>query len=347
MNIIGIDLAKNIFHVCVMNESGRVLRRKKVIRSKLLAYVLQQGPGIVALEACGGSHYWARLFSSFGYETRIMAAQFVKPFVKSNKNDEIDAEAICEASSRPQMRFVATRSEEQQDIQSLHRVKERLVKQRTALSNEIRGVLLEYGITLPKGIGQVRSRLPQVIAEHGVDKSSTWCELFNNLYLEFVELDKGISHYEKRLEIIAKENATCRKLLQIPGVGVMTATAVYAAVGNPRVFKNGRQFAAWLGLVPKQYSTGGKPKLGRISKRGDKYLRKLLVLGARSSAMATQQRIKKEAPLSATEDWFLRLAKRAGGNKAVVALANKTARKIWIVLNGEDFKQLEELALAA
>lgn len=339
-SIIGIDLAKNVFHVCIMNGAGRVLRRKRLARQELLNWVVQHGTGAVAFEACGGSHYWGRKFEELGFEVRMLPAQFVKPFVKSNKNDVVDAEAICEAASRPQMRKVALRSEDQQDIQNLHRVRERLTKSRTALVNEIRGLLLEYGIVIPKGINKARALLPEIIESlksHALRK-----ETFQRLYEELTELDAQIDHYESRLETFCKSNEVTKRLTGVPGVGAVSATAIYAAVGNPKEFKNGRQFAAWVGLTPKQYSTGGKTRLGRISKRGDKYLRKLLVLGARANAIAADRRLKKKTD-RATDRWLLQIANRRGGKRAVVALANKMARQIWVVLNGEPFKHHEEL----
>lgn len=342
-NIIGIDLAKNIFHVCVMTRNGRVLRRKKLSRSKLYDWIIKNCEGIIALEACGGAHYWSRRFRAAGFKTRIVAAQFVKPFVKSNKNDEIDSEAICEAASRPQMRFVSTRSEEQQDIQNLHRIRERLVRHRTGLSNEIRGLLLEYGIVIPKGISHVHSKLPVILEEVRDKHSALWQETFRELYREFCSLDKRIAHYEKRIVEVSKSNEICKQLLAIPGVGPLTATAIVGAVGNAKDFKNARQFSAWLGLVPRQLSTGGKTKLGRISKRGDKYLRKLLVLGARSCAIAAQNKLNKAKEPDLTSKWLFQLAKRRGCNRAIVALANKIARRIWMVLSGREFKSPEQL----
>jgi transposase len=344
MRIIGIDLAKSVFHVCVMNECGRVERRLRVHRGSLVEAVVKLGSGLVAFEACGGAHYWARRFKEHGYEVRIIAAQFVKPFVKSNKNDTIDAEAICEAASRPRMRFVSARSEEQQDTQNLHRIRERLVRGQVALSNEIRGLLLEYGIVIAKGMSQVRRKLLELVEAHGGARSGLWRETFTELYREFMYLDERIEHYEKRLRVAARSDERCKRLEEIPGVGYLTATAIVAAVGNPHDFKNGRQFAAWLGLVPKQNSTGGKVSLGRISKRGDKYIRKLLVQGASSSAIAAQRKNKQDT----TSRWLFKLASRRGGRRAVVALANKTARRIWVVLSGKDFKLQEEiLPLAA
>lgn len=344
MNIIGIDLAKDKFHLCVMNKEGRVLRRGRACRTNLVAAVLKQGPGIVAVEACGGANYWARCFKEHGYETRIMAAKFVKPFVKSNKNDVIDAEAICEAASRPQMRFVSARAEWQQDIQSLHRIRERLVREQVALSNETRGLLLEYGIVLPKGMSNIRNRVTELVETHAGSHSELWRETFSELYREFCDRDARIEHYERRLKGIARNDERCKRLEKIPGVGYLTATAFAAAVGNPHDFKNGRQFAAWLGLVPRQDSTGGKITLGRISKRGDKYKRKLLVQGACSLAFAAARKKKQDM----TSRWYFELAHRRGPKRAVVALANKMARMIWVVLSGKEFKLPEDLlSLAA
>lgn len=346
-NILGIDLAKNIFHVCEMNLQGKVVRRERLDRDQLSSWVVKHFKGVIAMEACGGSHYWARIFEALGYEVRIIAAQFVKPFVKSNKNDRIDAEAICEAASRPQMRFVAMRSEEQQDIQNIHRIRERLVCNRTALANEIRGLLLEYGITMAKGIKQIRSQLHSVLETHRERHSTLWHKTFMDLYREFSELDSRIEECDSSLKAISRANEACVRLEKIPGVGTTTATAIVAAVGSGKHFKNGREFAAWLGLVPRQHSTGGKSSLGRISKRGDPYIRRLLVLGARSVAVAAERKRNHKDPnkrsINRTSQWLFNLANRRGGNRAVVALANKTARRIWVVLKGEDFKQPEDL----
>lgn len=340
MNIIGIDLAKNTFSVCVMSERGKVLIRRTVSRGRLFEYVLQQGDGIVAMEACGGAHYWGRRFREAGFEVRLIAAQFVKPFVKSNKNDELDAEAICEAASRKQMRFVSLRSEWQQDIQNVHRVRERMVKQRTGLCNELRGLLLEYGIIIPKGITALRRALPEILdREHS--RSALWRETFLELFEELHGLDKRIAKLDERLEQLARDCEQCQRLLKIPGVGVLTATAVTAAVGDIREFKNGRQFAAWLGLVPSQHSTGGRTKLGRISKRGDRYLRKLLILGARSRGLSIGRSKKQDY----TSLWMLAVKERRGLNRALVAMANKTARTVWYVLAKDvEFREYQPLA---
>ncbi len=347
-NIIGIDLAKNVFHVCIMNRTGRVLRRHRTSRRQLFDFVVKHCEGVISVEACGGSHYWARRFKEAGFEVRVVPAQFVKPFVKSNKNDEIDAEAICEAASRPQMRFVSVRSEEQQDIQNLHRIRERMVRARTALGNEIRGFLLEYGIVIPKGLGHVRRALPALLEEQSTLRSPLWLRTFHELWEELKALDERISRHEQELSKISQDDALCQRLLEIPGVGELTATAIVAAVGDAKAFKNGRQFAAWLGLTPKQHSTGGKARLGHISKRGDKYLRKLLVQGARSSAIAAARRRNHKDTLkrnlTLTDKWFFKVAGRRGDGRAVVALANKNARRIWTVLaKKQDFKQPEQL----
>ncbi len=245
------------------------------------------------------------------------------------------------------MRFVSTRSAEQQDIQNLHRIRERLVKDRTALANAIRGLLLEYGIVVAKGIGKIRNGLHQIVEEHSGEHSPVWKATFLDLHDEFSALDTRIEHYEKQIRATARSNEDCKRLMAVPGVGEITATAIVAAVGDPTDFKNGRDFAVWLGLTPAQYSTGGRCRLGRISKRGDKYLRKLLVQGARACAIAASKKRNHKDPqrrvLNYTEKWLFQLEARRGGHKAVVALANKNARRIWVVLSGAEFKQPEEL----
>lgn len=342
-NIIGIDLAKSVFHVCVMNAQGRVLERKRLLRANLFEYVLKRGTGVVAFEACGGSQYLARRLEAEGFEVRQIAAKFVKPFVKSNKNDTVDAEAICEAASRPEMRFVSTRSEAQQDIQNLHRIRERLVRHRTGLSNEIRGFLMEYGIVIPQGIGYVRKRLHTIIEEQEGERSVLWRKTFLALYDEFTSVDERISGFEQDIKAITTENENCKRLKKVPGIGDIAATALVAAVGDANEYKNGRAFGASLGLVPRQISTGGKPRLGAISKRGDSYIRKTLILGAQALIIAATRKKNAEKPLNLTEQWLLKLAKEKGTNKAAVAMANKTARRAWHVLKGEEFMQPEQL----
>jgi len=345
-SIVGIDLAKNVFHVCVMNGAGRVQKRKRLRRKELFEWVTNHCTGVVAFEACGGAHYWARRFRSVGFEVRMIAGQFVKPYVKSNKNDEIDAEAICEAASRPQMRLVGVRSEEQQDIQNLHRVRERLVRQRTAVSNEIRGLLLEYGIVIQQGLSYVRNELHGIVEAHRGERGELWARTFLSLHEELCEVDEKVKRYTKELKTIAKQDPICRELLNIPAIGELGATAIVAAVGDVGVFKNGRQFAASFGVTPTQHSTGGKTRLGRISKRGNRYIRCLAVLGSQSQLRCAKRR-RAQGKDNSTDRWALALAARRGHNVAVVAYANKTLRRVWTVLSGEKFMQPEELSQMA
>src|ERR671918_751782 len=251
---VGIDLANKIFHLVGTDPTGKIVWRKQLTRHALLPFMAQLPPVTIGLEACCGAHYWARQLRHQGHQVKLMAPQFVKPFVKSNKNDMRDAEAIAEAVTRPTMRFVPIKDIDQQDIQALHRVRERLIGARTALINEVHGLMQEYGIVLPTGVSKFRQAV-----------------------VEKLETEK------EQLETLAKLHPECQRLMTIPGIGPITATALIAAVGDMGVFKNGRQFAAWLGLVPKQHSTGGQTHLLGISKRGDSYLRKLLIHGARAT----------------------------------------------------------------
>ena len=233
-------------------------------------------PCLIGLEACGGAHYWARKFSQMGHQVKLMSSQFVKPYVKSNKNDALDAQAICEAVTRPTMRFVAPKSIEQQDIQSLHRIRSNFVKQRTALINQIRGLLAEYGIIIAQGITQVRKKLPEIVEDANNDLSFYGRQLFNELLNTLRDLDKKVDHYNQQVEIVCKNNEICQRLVKIEGVGALTAIALVASIGDAQVFKNGREMSAFIGLVPKQHSSGGKTRLLGISKRGDRYLHCLL-----------------------------------------------------------------------
>src|SRR4029434_97592 len=276
MSVLGIDIAKRVFHAVGMDERGKIVLRKRLSRHDLMPFIAKLPPVLIGMEACGGAHYWARRFREHGHDVKLLAPQFVKPFVKSNKNDMRDAEAIAEAVTRPTMHFVPIKEVDQQDIQALHRVRERLIGARTALINEVHGLMLEYGIVLPKGVAKFRQAV--------VDKLTALShELFWKLVQEFVDLEKRIASYQEQLEGLATTHPECQRLMTIPGIGPITATALIAAVGDVGVFKNGRQFAAWLGLVPKQHSTGGQTRLLGISKRGDSYVRKLLIHGARAT----------------------------------------------------------------
>ena len=327
IKVLGIDLAKNSFQLHGVNESDKPALRKKLSRNKVTAFVAKLPPCLIGLEACGGAHYWARTFAKFGHEVRMIAPQFVKPYVKSNKNDAVDAEAICEAVQRPNMRFVPGKNIEQQDIQSMHRIRSLLVSRRTAQVNQIRGLLMEYGIVIPKGIAHVRKAIPEILEDAENSLTPIFRELLSGLYEEMVHLEKRIDTLEQKLQSISLQNKDCQRLLTIPGVGLLTATAMVAAVSDINVFKNGRELAAWLGLVPKQHSTGGKPTLMGISKRGDNYLRMLLIHGGRTVVRVAGKYQDKR------NRWISEVDQRRGKNISAVAVANKNARIAWALLS--------------
>ena len=281
---------------------------------------------VVAMEACRGSNYWGRKAKELGHTVRLIAPQFVKPFVKTNKNDANDAEAICEAASRPSMRFVPVKSVEQEDLQALHRVRERIVAEQVALVNQIRGLFEEYGYVLPQGVRVIRYRFLTELELAREGLTAMAYELLQQLYFEFKRLDQQVRYYTKKLCAICDQHPVCQRLTTIPGVGPLTATAIIAAAADPQNFKNGRQFAAWIGLVPRQNSSGGKTKLQGISKRGNVYLRKLLVHGARAALRCASGKSDKQSV------WVVKLKQHRGANKATVALANKNARIIWTLL---------------
>jgi len=335
MNVttIGIDLAKNVFHVHGADARGRCVFSVQLSRAKLAAFIANLPPCLIGMEACNGAHYWARRFRSMGHEVRLMNPQFVKPYVKSNKNDRNDAEAICEAVGRPSMRFVAVKTPAQQDRQALHRVRERLVGHRTALVNQTRGLLAEYGIVLGRQVAVLRRRLPEILEDGENELTGDSRTLFAELYEELLELEQRIAPLSERITREANDNELCQRLQALDGVGPIIASAVTASVGDARVFRNGRQFAASFGLVPRQYSTGGKTRLGGISKRGDKYVRKLLIQGA---TVAVYHAARKQTPRA---QWIQGLVKRCGKQKAAVAVANKNARIIWALMaRGETYR---------
>jgi len=333
VKVLGIDLSKNVFQLHGVDKRGKAVLRKQVKRSHLKAFIACIPKCLIGLEACGSAHYWARTFKRYGHEVKIMAPQFVKPYIKSNKNDAADAEAICEAVSRPSMRFVGIKSVEQQDIQCIHRIRQRLVKNRTALGNEIRGFLLEYGIAIPKGLSHLQKLIPVIVEDEKNELTSMIKEEMRYLLEELLQLHDKVKQYELKLKAISRSKDVCKRLEKIPGVGPMTSTAIWAATGDPNNFKNGRAYSAWLGLVPKQYSTGGKVKLLGISKRGDKYIRSLLVHGARSRIIACKNKEDKQSL------WIKKVIERRGKFKAYVALANKNARVIWkLMATGEEYK---------
>ena len=295
-----------------------------------MAFIAQLPPCLIGIEACGGAHHWVRVLSEWGHTVKMIAPQFVKPYVKSNKNDAVDAEAICEAVQRPSMRFVPSKSIEQQDIQSVHRIRSLLVGRRTAQANQIRGLLMEYGIVIPQGISTLRKAIPDLLEDAENTLSSYFRELLRELYDEIVHFDERIETIELKLKVISEQNEDCQRLLTIPGVGLLTATALIAAIGDISVFKSERELAAWIGLVPRQHSTGGKPTLLGISKRGDTYLRTLLIHGGRSVVRVAHKHQDKR------NQWIGEIKKRRGENISNVAVANKNARIAWALLTKKE-----------
>lgn len=339
---IGIDIAKRIFQIHGVDGRGKAVLKKRLMRDQVLMFMANLPKCLVGIEACGGANYWAREITKLGHEVKLMAPQFVKPYVKTNKNDEADAEAICEAVSRPNMRFVPVKSVEQQDILSIHRVRERLVKNRTALSNEIRGLLLEFGFIIPQGINKIMDKLTEILDNNHLSQMSY--QTFSELKEEFLDNDRKIKELEQRLKTIAQSLESYSQIIAIPGIGLITATALIASIGNAANFANGRQLSAWLGLVPRQMSSGGKEKLLGISKRGDVYLRTLLIQGARAVLNAktrfTTEEQKAEKNYSKFTEWMFNVADRRGHNKTIVAIANKLARVVFAVLrSGSDYAE--------
>ncbi len=326
---IGIDLAKNIFQIHGVDEQEKVVLRKQLRRNQMLAFFAQVPPCLIGMESCGGSHYWARELRKLGHDARLIAPQFVKSYRRNEKNDSNDAEAICEAVGRPNMRFVPIKDEEQQAVLTLHRARALLVSERTALVNQTRGLLMEYGIVVAQGVGRLRAALPGILEDGDNALPPLAREVFADLYERLRVLEAHIGEYDRRIARLAREMAPAQRLMQVPGVGALTATALVATVGDGRLFKNGRQFAAWLGLVPRQYSSGGKARHGRITKRGDVYLRTLLVHGAR----AVMRHLARHD--DARSRWVQALKERRGFNKAAVALAAKHARILWSLLARE------------
>lgn len=326
---IGLDIAKQVFQVHGADSSGRAVLRRKLKRSEVVGFFAELEPCLVGMEASGSAHYWARVLSGFGHSVRLMAPQFVKPYVKSNKNDANDAEAICEAVTRPNMRFVPQKSVQQQDLQCLHRVRSRLVACRTQLVNQIRGLLAEYGIVPPQHVGQLRSGLPGVLEDAENQLTGFGRHLFRDLCDELAQLEEKIEAADRRIQLAFHDHEACQRIGAVEGIGPVTATAIVAAISNGRSFESGRQFAAWLGLVPRQNSSGGKTKLLGISKQGDPYLRTLLIHGARSVVYRAKNKTDKRSL------WIVDKQQRLGTAKACVALANKNARIVWSLIARE------------
>jgi transposase len=322
---VGVDLAKNIFQVHGVNEQGKAVLRKQLRREQLVAFFANLPSCLIGIEACGGAHHWARKLQAYGHTVRLMAPQFVKPYVKGNKTDAADAEAICEAVSRPSMRFVPLKNVEQQATLALHRVRQSFVKARTAQANQIRGLLSEFGLVVPRGIKFVLDRVPGVLEDAENSLPGNFRALVARLLEHFKHLADQVAETEESIRAWHRSSELSKRLEKIPGIGALTASALAATIGNARNFDNGRQLAAWLGLVPRQHSSGGKPTLLGMSKRGDAYLRTLLIHGARSVIYRARQSGNRES-------WLSKLIDRRNANVAAVALANKNARIVWALL---------------
>ena len=331
---IGLDLAKNVFQVHGVDATGGVVVRKALRRSQMLPFFRKLPPCLVGIEACGTSHHWARELISLGHEVRLMPPGYVKPYVKRGKNDAVDAEAICEAVTRPTMRFVAVKSREQQSALSLHRARSLLVRQRTQLVNMIRSMLGEFGIAIPEGIEKALTMARQIVdgeIETGLPAEATM--IVGMLSQQAIDTHARLQKIDKALNALQRSDEVARRLSTIPGVGPVGATAFAASVSDPHQFKSGRQFAAWLGLTPLQKSSGGKERLGRISKMGDKYLRQLLVIGA--TALVRYAKCKPDT----ADPRLLALLAKKPARVATVAMANKMARVIWALMTrGETYR---------
>ena len=327
--VLGIDLGKNACSLVGLDACGAVVLRRRLRRTAVVKFVLSLRPCAVAMEACCGAHHLGRVFEAAGLEVRLMSPEYVRPYVKAQKNDDRDAEAIAEAATRPTMRFVPVKSEEQSDVQALHRARSRLIAERTALINHLRALLLERGIITPKGRGKLQEQLEVFADEESGGLSPRIRLLVEDLRAEWRQLDARIAAFDREFARIAKEDAAARRLATIPGIGVINATALVAAVGDARSFGRGRDMAAWLGLTPRQATTGGKPRLLGISKRGNRYLRANLIHGARAVLPAI---LAQHSPLG---QWARGLSGRTHKNVVVVALAAKLARIVWAVLRRE------------
>jgi transposase len=330
ISVIGLDLAKHVFQVHGVDFDGEVVLRKQLKRSQVRRFFANLEPCLIGMEACGGAHFWSRELTGLGHTVRVMAPIFVKPYLKTNKNDRNDAEAICEAVQRPSMRFVQPKTPDQQAVLHLHHGRRLLVRQRIALSNHMRGVLSEYGIVLPQGAKAISQRLPELLE----DADNALPMLARHLLAELKEEHDQLIERIERIEALIKawhaNNSVSQRLVSIPGIGVLTATALAATVGEGQDFRNGRQLAAYLGLVPRQISSGGKERLLGISKRGDSYLRGLLIHGARAVIYHIQRRLKARQP--GGNPWVEQLLLRCHPNEVAVALANKMARIAWVLM---------------
>jgi transposase len=326
IKVIGLDLAKNVFQVHGVDGSGHALLRRQLKRREVCDFFAKLQPVLVGMEACGGAHYWAREIAKLGHTVKVMNPRYVKPFVKTNKNDRTDAEAIAEAASRRNIPEVPVKQPWQQDLQSLHRVRSQLMREYVAVGNQIRGLLAEYGMVVAKGTTALKRAVPQILEDAHNGLSGTMREVIAEQYGRLGAIEHNIGAYQRKLTLAAREHEGCRELMEVPGIGVLGATALVAQVNDARCMKNGRELAAREGLVPLHSGTGGKERLGRISKRGDGYVRTLFIHGARS---VLNHAPRKTDRLSR---WATEVMRRRGRNVAAVALANKMARIAWVIL---------------
>jgi len=323
---LGIDIGKTWFHLIGCNRAGTPVSRHRLNRGKLMQFIANLPRCLIGMEACPGSQHFARAFQSHGHDVRLIAPKFIKPYIKGQKNDFNDAAAIAEAVTRPTMRFVLPKSNDQLDLQAIHRVRDRMVGERTAVINQIRGFLIEYGLPVKEGRAALRRNLASVLEDAGNGLSGKMRQLIARLREHWQQLELEIDQCMEEIDLIVSRNDDCRRLVSIPGIGSLGATALVAAVGNATTFRKGRELAAWLGLVPRQWSTGGKPTLLGIGKRGNSYVRRLFIHGARS----VLQHLKRGNHQLGS--WMTQLQKRAHKNVVIVAIANKMARIAWAVL---------------
>jgi transposase len=338
---VGIDLAKSVFEVHGVDERGVAKVSRTLRRSTVRSFFAQLPPCVVGMEACATAHYWGRELAKLGHEVRLMAAQFVVPYRKGGKNDTNDAEAICEAVSRPNMRFVAVKTEEQQAVLMVHRARTLSVAHRTAQANQIRGLVGEFGITIPRGVPSLRREMPSIVenAENGLPGLAR--EVLASLLQQFRELDARVKAYDRKILELAKASDAARRLMEIEAIGPQTATALVASIGDPHVYRSGRSFAASLGMTPQQHSSGGKARLGQITRRGDRYLRTLLVHGARAYLRVAGRKS------DAKSAWVKRLKERRHVNVVAVALAAKHARIAWAILaHGTEYRASSPVVVA-
>lgn len=327
---LGIDLAKNLFRVHGVDAKGVTVVARQLRRRQLLPFIAQLAPCLVGMEACSGAHHWAREIAKLGHEVKLMSPRFVRPYVKSNKNDARDAEAICEAVGRPSMRFVAIKTRTQQEVLALHRVRALLIRERTALMNQMRGLLAESGIVVAQGAARLRRALAEILSEGDSAVGNILREALLEMNDRLRSFEQRLQRYDQQIRELACSDSQTSHLMKVPGVGLLIATALTATVGNARQFKSGRELSAWLGLVPREHSSGERTMLLGISKRGDRYLRTLLIHGARSALRASARKLDRH------NRWLGALRERRGPNIAAVALANKNARVLWALLAHND-----------